>query len=133
MAYLLDTNIISYLLKRNTNLEKKLAEVTSLGEEVLISCISYYEIKRGLIAANATRQLNDFDIFFRKYEVLFLDNLEIIEQACKIHADLKIKGRPIQDADVLIAATAITLGLILVSNDSDLQRVEELSLENWLQ
>ncbi len=27
-------------------------------------------------------------------------------------------------------ATAITLGIILVSNDSDLQRVEGLSLEN---
>jgi tRNA(fMet)-specific endonuclease VapC len=119
-------------LKKNITIEQKLQEVTSLGEEVFISCITYYEIKRGLIAANATRQLAEFDIFFRKYEVLYLDDIEIIEKACEIHADLKTKGRPIQDADVLIAATAITRGLALISNDSDLLRIQGLSLENWL-
>jgi tRNA(fMet)-specific endonuclease VapC len=61
-----------------------------------------------------------------------LDDIEIIETACKIHADLKKKGSPIQDADVLIAATAITRGLILVSNDSDMGRVEGIDLENWV-
>ncbi|PLZ82650.1 VapC toxin family PIN domain ribonuclease, partial [Fischerella thermalis WC217] len=29
-------------------------------------------------------------------------------------------------------ATAITRGLILISNDSDMLRVPEISLENWL-
>ncbi|WP_017652399.1 type II toxin-antitoxin system VapC family toxin [Fortiea contorta] len=133
MNYLLDTNIVSYILKRNINLEKKLQAVTTVGEAVYISCITYYEIKRGLVAINAVKQLAAFDIFLQKYEVAFLDEIKIIEQACKIHADLKIKGRPIQDADVLIAATAIVHGLVLVSNDSDLVRVEGLNLENWLQ
>lgn len=132
MTYLLDTNIVSYILKGNVALERKLQEATSVGEEIFISFITYYEIKRGLLAVNAVRQLGSFNIFFRKYEVLFLDNIDIIEEACKIHADLKIKGRPIQDADVLIAATAIARGLVLVSNDSDLLRVDGLSLENWL-
>ena len=49
-----------------------------------------------------------------------------------IHGDLKRKGTPIQDADILIAATAITRGLILVPNDSDLQRVQSITVENWL-
>jgi tRNA(fMet)-specific endonuclease VapC len=132
VTYLLDTNIVSYILKGNVALERKLQEATSVGEEIFISCITYYEIKRGLLAVNAVRQLGGFDIFFRKYEVLFLDDIDIIEEACKIHADLKIKGTPIQDADVLIAATAITRGLVLVSNDSDLSRVDGLILENWL-
>ncbi|MBR8837932.1 MAG: type II toxin-antitoxin system VapC family toxin [Stigonema ocellatum SAG 48.90 = DSM 106950] len=131
--YLLDTNIFSYILKKNENVDKKIREVTRSGSEVFISCITYYEVKRGLLAVNATRQLADFHQFCTDYEVLFLDNIDIIQQACEIHADLKIKGRPIQDADVLIAATAITRSLVLVSNDSDLLRVEGLSLENWLQ
>ncbi|MFN5989897.1 MAG: PIN domain-containing protein, partial [Dolichospermum sp.] len=70
--------------------------------------------------------------FCNDYPVLFLDDLEIIEKSCEIHAKLKAKGTPIQDADVLIAATAIVRDLILVSNDSDLLRIEELKLENWL-
>ncbi|MEC4817029.1 MAG: PIN domain-containing protein, partial [Scytonema sp. PMC 1069.18] len=94
---------------------------------------AYYESKRGLIYANATRQLFELNEVCRKYKVLFLDNIEIIEKACEIHTDLKKKGTPIQEADILIAATAITRGLILVSNDSDMVRVAGLSLENWLQ
>lgn len=60
-----------------------------------------------------------------------LDDLQIIEKAAEIHADLKRKGTPIQDADVLIAATAIVKGLI-VSNDSALLRVVGVTVENWL-
>ncbi|RAM50335.1 MAG: VapC toxin family PIN domain ribonuclease [Hapalosiphonaceae cyanobacterium JJU2] len=132
MNYLLDTNILSYILKRNATVDKKLREVNTRGEEVFISCITYYEVKRGLLAISATRQLAEFNQFVRKYGVLFLDDIETIERACEIHADLKKKGTPIQEADILIAATAITRGLILVSNDSDMLRVSEISLENWL-
>ena len=46
--------------------------------------------------------------------------------------DLQRRGLKIQEQDILIAATAIARGLTLVSNDSDLLRVEGLSLENWL-
>jgi tRNA(fMet)-specific endonuclease VapC len=130
--YLLDTNILSYILRKNVIIDNKLRQVTRNGNQVFLSCITYYEVKRGLLAVNAARQLANFQQFCTDYEVLFLDDIDIIEQACKIHANLKIKGRPIQDADVLIAATAITRGLVLVSNDSDLLRVEGLSLENWL-
>ena len=46
--------------------------------------------------------------------------------------DLQRRGLKIREQDIFIAATAIARGLILVSNDSDLLRVEGLSLENWL-
>ena len=133
MNYLLDTNIVSYILKRNLTLDRKLREVNRSGDEVFISCITFFEVKRGLLAINATRQLADFNTFVQKYDILFLDDIEIIEKACEIHAALKRKGTPIQEADVLIAATAITRDLILVSNDSDLLRVDEINLQNWLQ
>ncbi|MCE2718479.1 MAG: type II toxin-antitoxin system VapC family toxin [Dolichospermum sp.] len=132
MNYLLDSNIVSYILKKNAIVDNKLREVNIQGRMVFISCITYYEIKRGLLSINAVKQLSEFHIFFQKYQTLFLDDLEIIEKSCEIHAKLKAKGTPIQDADVLIAATAIVRDLILVSNDSDLLRIEELKLENWL-
>jgi predicted nucleic acid-binding protein len=47
--------------------------------------------------------------------------------------NLRLKGLPIQTEDVLIAATTMIKGLMVASNDSDLTRVEGLSLENWLQ
>ena len=104
-----------------------------LGQEAFISWITYYEVKRGLVALNAIRQLAEFNQFFQKFGVLFIDDIEILERACEIHMELKRRGTRLKDADILIAATAITRGLILVSNDSNMLRVPGIILENWMQ
>jgi tRNA(fMet)-specific endonuclease VapC len=85
-----------------------------------------------LFAVKASKQLERFDDFCRDFEIIFLDDLAILEKAAEIHANLRLRGLPIQTEDILIAATAIIKDFILVSNDSDLLRVEGLSLENWL-
>lgn len=132
MAYLLDTNIVTYILKRNLTVDQRFREVRRLKQDVFISCITYYEVKRGLLAINATRQLADFQQFCQTYKSLLIDDIAIIEKACEIHVDLRRRGLTIQEQDILIAATAITRGLILISNDSDLLNVSGLHLENWL-
>ncbi|MEA5557291.1 type II toxin-antitoxin system VapC family toxin [Nodularia spumigena] len=131
MSYLLDSNIVSYILKKNATVDQRFREVRRLRQDVFISCITYYEVKRGLLAINATRQLAEFQNFCQIYQVLLIDDLEIIERACEIHLDLQRRGLTIQEQDIFIAATAITRGLILVSNDSDLLRVQGINLENW--
>ncbi len=134
MSYLLDTNIVTGIIKKNPKINTKLNQIRFEGTELFISCITYYEVKRGLLYVNATRKLSDFNsLCSSKIKVIFLDDIQIIEKASEIYADLKRRGRPIQDADILIAATAIIRGLILVSHDSDMLRVSDLALENWLQ
>jgi tRNA(fMet)-specific endonuclease VapC len=128
----MDTNIVTAILKKNPEVRNKLRKIGTQDKEAFISCITYYEIKRGLLYAKATRQLSDFDELHKTHKVVLLDDLQIIEKASEIHAELKHKGTPIQDADVLIAATAIVKGLILVSNDSDMLRVVGVTVENWL-
>ena len=76
--------------------------------------------------------MSAFDEFCRKYNVVLLDELQIIKKASEIYADLKRKGTPIQDADILIAATAIVKSLIVVSNDSDMLRVVSVMVEDWI-
>lgn len=132
MGYLLDTNIVSASLKQNVNINLKLQEVGSLEIDILISGVTYYEVQRGLLRTNATRKLALFEQFCQDYPILFLDDLRIFQKASEIHADLTNRGKIIQDADILIAATAIIHSLILVSHDSDLTRVKDLQLENWL-
>lgn len=132
MGYLLDTNIVTAQLKNNQKVKEKLRELGNQGEEVFISCLTYYEIKRGLLAVNAISKLSTFNEFCKEIRVVLLDDLQIIEKAAEIHADLKRKGTPIQDTDVLIAATAIVKRLILVSNDSDMLRVVGVTVEDWL-
>jgi tRNA(fMet)-specific endonuclease VapC len=132
MGYLLDTNIVSASLKQNVKINAKLEEVSRLELDIFISGITYYEIQRGLLRSNATKKLAWFQQFCQDYPILFLNDLRIFEKASEIHADLTNRGKIIQDADILIAATAIIHNLILVSHDSDLTRVKYLQLENWL-
>jgi tRNA(fMet)-specific endonuclease VapC len=131
VTYLLDTNIVSYILKKNVIVDQKFREVRRLKQDVFMSCITYYEVKRGLLAINATRQLAEFNKFCETYKILLIDDLNIIELACEIYVDLQRRGFIIQEQDILIAATAIARGLILVSNDSDLLRVQGIKLESW--
>jgi tRNA(fMet)-specific endonuclease VapC len=77
-----------------------------------------------LFAVKATKQLEKFDNFCKDYQIILLDDLGILEKAAEIHANLRLRGLPIQTEDILIAATDIIKGFILVSNDSDLLRVE---------
>jgi tRNA(fMet)-specific endonuclease VapC len=132
MGYLLDTNIVSAHIRGDQRIFRQLRTARRDERLVFISCITYYEVKRGLLYSSASRQLEAFDDLCSSTQTLFLDDLEIIETASRIHADLRRRGRPIQDADILIAATAIAHSLTVVSNDADLQNIESLSLENWL-
>jgi tRNA(fMet)-specific endonuclease VapC len=133
MTYLLDTNIVSLELKNNPIIKQKLKQFQSQEGLLSISCVTYFEVKRGLFAVNATKQLERFDNFCKDYQIIFIDDLAIVEKAAEIHANLRLRGLPIQTEDILIAATAIVKGFIVVSNDSDLLRVEGLTVENWLE
>ncbi|MBO1350993.1 MAG: type II toxin-antitoxin system VapC family toxin [Hormoscilla sp. GUM202] len=132
MGYLLDTNIIATHLKNDEKIRTKIEEANFQEENLYISIISYYETKRGLLYANATRKLSKFNIFCEAVTVAFVDEIEIVERAAEIHADLRGKGTLLEDTDILIAATAIARDLTLVSHDSDMLRVPGLKLEDWL-
>jgi len=132
MGYLLDTNIVSAIVNQSLKIRPELLGTALIEPELFISCITYYEVKRGLLYVNATRKLSIFNKFCEKATILFLDSMEVLEAASEIHVNLRRTGRPIQDADILIAATAITNNLTLVSHDSDLLRVPGVRLENWL-
>ncbi|MFM7406369.1 MAG: type II toxin-antitoxin system VapC family toxin [Cuspidothrix sp.] len=133
MNYLLDTNIVSFAMKNNSQIMQKLEAMKFQDASIYISCITYFEIKRGLFAVKSPKQTEIFNKICQDYQIIFLDDLAILEKAAEIHANLKLRGLPIQTEDILIAATAIIKGFIVVSNDSDLLRVEGLTVENWLQ
>ncbi|MFM6183238.1 MAG: type II toxin-antitoxin system VapC family toxin [Dolichospermum sp.] len=132
MNYLFDTNIVSLALKQNSLILQKIELIKANEENIFISCVTYFEIRRGFLAVDAPTQRERFNKFCQQYPIIFLDDLAILEKAAQIHANLRLRGVPIQTEDVLIAATAILKDLIVVSNDSDLARVEGLSLENWV-
>ena len=58
--------------------------------------------------------------------------IQEIKIAASIRQDLRAKGQPIGADDLLIAATAISNNLILVTaNTKEFERINQISWENW--
>lgn len=128
---LLDTDILSELFKGNNLVKARASEYISEHGRLTISLITKYEILKGLKAKKAQRQIEAFNKFCTMNIVLpITDN--VIVTASDIYASLKEKGAIISDADILVAAIAITNSLVLVSNNTDhFSRIEGLQLSNW--
>ena len=60
-GYALDTNIISFLLRGNKQLQEKVYHEASGGRGVIIPPIAYYEVKRGLVDYHAPVKLAAFE------------------------------------------------------------------------
>ena len=132
MTYVLDTNIITAILKGNDKVKKRAQNVIWEGKRIFINAISYYEIKRGLLAVNATAQLKRFELLCREFGLVLLDTQYIFDRAAEIYANLKRRGELVEDADILIASVVSFRNFILVSNDTDFNRIQGLKTENWL-
>lgn len=134
MRYLLDTNIISEILKEKDNekIVEKAYRIIIEGNEILINAISYYESKRGLLDSNAIKKLEKFEQLCKIFGLALLDNKEIFDIASLIYKDLKQKGKIIEDADILIASISLNGNFILISADNDFNRIKNLRVENWL-
>lgn len=132
MNYVLDTNIITAILKGNEKIKEKIQRLELEGKEVHINGISYYEIKRGLLAIHATVRLRKFELLCKTLGLVFLDEQNILDIASEIYSDLKQRGQLIEDADILIASIALHRDDILVSNDTAFRRIKGLKIENWL-
>ncbi len=133
MKYVLDTNIITPLLKGDEKIRDRFRIAILERNEIVIHGICYYEIKRGLLAANALSQLRRFEDFVSKFELLLLDRKAFLDEAAEIYASLQKKGKPIGDADILIAATCRNPEYIIVTNNvKHFQGIEDIKVENWL-
>lgn len=132
IGYLLDTNIVSLIMRQNPIIIQNFGLYRAQKQNLLMCGVTYFEIRRGLLAKNATAQMRKFEAFMNIVPMITLDDVAIFEQAAVIHADLQRRGLMIQTEDILIAATGMIKGLTVVSRDEDLRRIQGLNLETWL-
>ncbi len=81
MNYLLDNNIVSLAIKQNLKILPKILVVDAKEENIFISCITYFEIRRGFLAADVPKQRARFEDFCQRYPIILLDDLAILEKA----------------------------------------------------
>jgi tRNA(fMet)-specific endonuclease VapC len=132
--YLLDTNILSELIKKRPN-PNLLSQLSSRPVHTLYtSMICLMELRYG----SALR--DDFDRFWAKIVESVVSQIQVIPLGPKegliagdLLARLRKKGQTIGLEDILISATAISHDLVLVSgNTRHFSKIEELVMENWL-
>lgn len=131
LKYLLDTNIVIYVLKRRP---KELLDVFNANaSRMAISSITLSELMYGAEKSlNTDKNLEAVEEFVSHLEVLPYD-AKASQHYGQIKAALEKKGQIIGENDIHIAAHAISHGLILVSNNvREFKRVSNLALENWV-
>ena len=130
-VYMLDTDISSYIMKRShDNVLKRLQKV-AVGD-VAISAITRSELIYGVEVSPRKQKDNAaLEAFLKHVEVLDYPGEAGIHYG-QIRAALKVRGQMIGANDLLIAAHARALGLVLVTNNTrEFSRVDGLELENW--
>ncbi|MFT4247286.1 MAG: PIN domain-containing protein [Pseudomonas sp.] len=131
MRYLLDTNICIYIISRRP--PGVFAHFDGLrAGEVGISSITGAELDYGVSKSGSPRNRQALDKFLAPLDVLPFD-----EAAMRRYGDLRSglerQGTPIGALDLLIAAHALALDVVLVSNNlREFERVPGLRLENWV-
>ena len=129
--YALDTNIISFMLKENPSVTARIHDALAAKCKLVIPSIVYYEVRRGLLLKDTPVLTPAFNRFCRKIPTAPITH-DILETAAKIYVALTSTGKPIGDADILIAASCICNGHTLVTdNTQHFERVDELQIVNW--
>lgn len=129
---LLDTDTLSAVLRGTASAAARARQYLAEHGAFSLSIITRYEILRGLKAKDATTQILAFDRLCAVCQILPLTD-EIVVTAADIYATLRKRGESIGDADILIAASALTHGFaVITNNESHFRRVPGLHVENWL-
>ena len=131
LRFLLDTNIVIYVLKRRP--VEVLSTFNANASRMAISSITLAELLHG--AEKSTRVSENLSVIED-----FCSRLEVLPYGAKaaqhygaIRASLEKMGQPIGVNDLHIAGHARSEGLVLVTNNvSEFMRVPGLQVENWV-
>ena len=110
---LLDTDVVIEMLHKRRY------------EAGAISIITLIEVLRGL---KAEKREKVKELLEESFDVLNINN-QVIETYCSIYRNLKEKGVLVPDADILIAATAISNNMALKTRDKHFKELKKFGLK----
>ena len=131
LRYLLDTNIVIYVLKRRP--VEVLSTFNANASRMAISSITLAELLHGAEkSSRVSENLAAIEDFCSRLEVLPYGP-KAAQHYGAIRAALEKLGQPIGVNDMHIAAHARSEGLVLVTNNmGEFARVPALEVENWV-
>ena len=134
MRYMLDTNILVYVLNARPRHEAVIARFDGENpEDLVVSSITLAELRYG-IEKSQRRENNRraLDRVLRALNVVAFD-AKAAQAYGAVRAALEATGKPVGPLDTLIAAHALSLDLTLVtSNPREFSRIRGLRVESWI-
>jgi tRNA(fMet)-specific endonuclease VapC len=133
--YMLDTNTCSFLIRNKPiYLFEKLQQVVATGHPVVISAITYAELRFGAINKKASPKMPGIVTeFVERLDAVLPWDKKAVEMSSHIKQQLESQGVPIGHNDILIAGHCLSIGAVLVTdNVQEFKRVDSLSVENWV-
>jgi tRNA(fMet)-specific endonuclease VapC len=131
MKYLLDANVcVDYLNLRYPSVVERMQ--SSAPEDLCLSSVAVAELRYG--ADNSERKAQNharLDILTTEIQCMDFD-LSAARVYGLIRSTLEAKGTLVGPYDMMIAAQALSLGFVLVTdNEKEFRRIEGLKIENW--
>jgi len=131
MRFLLDTNVcVDYLTGRYAGVALRIRRASP--SDICSSSVVVAELRFGADHSTSPRA-NHARLDILVTEIACLDfDLAAAAAYGKLRARLELSGTPIGPNDMLIAAQALSRGMVLVTdNEREFRRVKGLKVENW--
>jgi len=130
LRYLLDTNVASYVI--NGTMPRVRDKLLSLPmAEVGISVVTEAELRFGVARKPGAARLRlAVDEFLLRVEILPWDS-QAARHYAALRGALEDSGAPMGNLDMMIAAQALAVGVVLVTHDRVFHRIKHLKIEDW--
>lgn len=129
IQYMLDTNTVSHIINKHSNVVKNLVSVPITS--VCISAITEGELLFGLAKRPEAKRLH-FVVreFLKCVDVMPWDS-ETAERYGVVRAEMACKGKTLSPLDLLIATHALSIGAVLITNGQAFLQTDGLRIEDW--
>ena len=132
---MLDTCICSFIMReRPLEVLKRLESEVEQGHRIVISAVTYAEMRYGQIGKKAPPRLGEIiTAFVQRLDGVLPWDAAAIDKAIEVRSRLAAAGTPIGGNNAAIAAHAIATDCILVTNNTrEFCRIEGLRYEDWV-
>lgn len=134
-TYMLDTCICSFIMREHPDaVIRRLASEVGRGNRIVISAITYAEMRYGQVGKKASPKHKVLvDEFVRRLDAVIAWDLRAVDATVEVMRQLNAAGTPIGPNDTAIAGHAIAIGCTLVTNNvREFSRVPGLAYEDWV-
>ena len=128
---LLDTNICIYIINQRPAQVIERFQKYRAGD-LGVSSVVAAELAYGVAKSGSQKNRDALEMFLAPFEILPFDEKSVWAHG-ELRSYLEKRGEPIGSLDTLIAAHALSLDALLVTNNvKEFSKVPKLKLDNWV-